>query len=78
MSEKQERPSREQMVQWYKDEIELASFRADLSKLQRDAAVYEAERINAIGAIAQMTQPEQEDADQTKVKKVKKEVLNAD
>jgi hypothetical protein len=78
MSEKQERPSREQMVQWYKDEIELASFRADLSKLQRDAAVYEAERINAIGAIAQMTQPEQEGADQMKVKKLKKEVVNAD
>jgi hypothetical protein len=56
----QEQPSREQVIKWYKDEIELAALRAELSKLQRDAAVNEAERINAIGAIAQMTQPQEE------------------
>ncbi len=75
MTENQERPSREQMIQWYKDEIELATLRAELSKLQRDAAVYEAERINAIGAIAQMTQPDEE-AKQSRT--LKKEVANAD
>jgi hypothetical protein len=53
-------PTREQLIQWYKDEIELATLRSDLAKLQRDAVVYEAERINAIGAIAQMTQPNEE------------------
>lgn len=73
MSEEQ-KPSREQMITWYKDEIELASLRAELAKLQRDATVYEAERINAIGAIAQMTQ-EPEDAPKTE-RKLKKE--NAD
>ena len=57
----QTQPSREQIIQWYKDEIELATLRAELAKLQRDAAMSEAERINAIAAIAQMTQP-QEDA----------------
>ena len=56
----QEQPSREQIIQWYKDEIELATLRAELSKLQRDAVVYEAERINGIAAIAQMTQPQEE------------------
>jgi hypothetical protein len=71
MSEEQKaQPTREQMIQWYKDEIELASLRAELSKLQRDAAVCEAERINAIGAIAQMTQaPEEENPKQRKLKK---------
>ena len=53
-------PSREEIIKWYKNEIQLASLRAELSKLQRDAAVNEAERLNAIGAIAQMTQPQEE------------------
>jgi len=56
----QEQPSREQIIEWYKNEIEMATLRAELSKLQRDAAVNEAERLNAIGAIAQMTQPQEE------------------
>ena len=60
---KTEQPSREQIIEWYKNEIEMAALRAELSKLQRDAAVSEAERINAIAAIAQMTQqPPAEDA----------------
>jgi len=54
-------PSREQIIEWYKNEIEMAALRAELSKLQRDAAVNEAERINAVAAIAQMTQPQAED-----------------
>jgi len=58
----QEQPSREQIIEWYKNEIEMATLRAELSKLQRDAAVNEAERLNAIGAIAQMTQQPQEEA----------------
>ena len=56
----QTQPSREQIIEWYKNEIEMASLRAELSKLQRDAAVNEAERINAIAAIAQMTQQPEE------------------
>jgi hypothetical protein len=55
-------PSREQIIEWYKNEIEMATLRAELSKLQRDAAINEAERLNAIGAIAQMTQPQEEGA----------------
>jgi len=53
-------PSREQIIQWYKDEIELASLRAELSKLQRDATVSEAERLQAVMVIAQITQQPQE------------------
>lgn len=70
----QEQPSREQVIKWYKDEIELAALRAELSKLQRDAAVNEAERINAIGAIAQMTQPQDEAAKpEAKTRSLKRE-----
>jgi hypothetical protein len=78
MSEEQkEKPSREQMVKWYKDEIELASLRSELAKLQRDATVYEAERIQAIGMIAQMTQlpgDEQPEDEAPKKRTLKKEV----
>lgn len=49
-------PSREQIIEWYKNEIELASLRAELSKLQRDATVSEAERLQAVMVIAQITQ----------------------
>jgi hypothetical protein len=54
-------PSREQIIEWYKNEIELATLRAELSKLQRDATVSEAERLQAVMVIAQITQQPQED-----------------
>lgn len=74
MSEEQKAPTREQMIQWYKDEIELAELRSTLSRLQRDATVNEAERIQAIAAIAQMTQqPEEEATEGRKLKKVTSE-----
>jgi hypothetical protein len=75
MSEQKEKPSKEQIVAWYKEEIELAELRAILSKHQRDAAVYEAERINAIGAIAQMTQEpkQQEDSSAKTMRPLRKE-----
>lgn len=70
------KPTREQMIQWYRDEIELATLRADLAKLQRDATVAEAERIQAIAVIAQITQqPEEEEK---KVRTLKKESKDAD
>lgn len=55
-------PSREQIIEWYKNEIELASLRAELSKLQRDATVSEAERLQAVMVIAQITQQPTENA----------------
>ena len=75
-TEQTTQPSREQMIQWYKDEIELATLRSELAKLQRDAVVFEAERINAIGAIAQMTQPQEEnksDKPEAKTRSLKRE-----
>lgn len=58
----QTQPSREQIIEWYKNEIELASLRAELSKLQRDATVSEAERLQAVMVIAQITQQPQEES----------------
>lgn len=68
------------MIQWYKDEIELATLRADLAKLQRDAAVSEAERIQAISVIAQITQAPQEDEEEEapRERKLRREPANAD
>ena len=78
MAEQQERPSREDMIKWYREEIELASLRAELAKLQRDAAVSEAERIQAIAVIGQFTNPPQEEEGESKPRKLKKEEVNAD
>ena len=73
-TEQTQQPSREQIITWYKDEIELATLRAELSKLQRDAAVNEAERINAVAAIAQMTQPQTEESKpEAKTRSLKRE-----
>lgn len=58
-------PTKEQIIEWYKQEIEMASLRAELSRHQRDAVVYEAERIQAIGAIAQMTQEPPKEQEQS-------------
>ena len=61
-------PSREQIVEWYKNEIELASLRAELSKLQRDATVSEAERLQAVMVIAQITQQAPKEEEETSEK----------
>jgi hypothetical protein len=69
-------PSREQIIEWYKNEIELASLRAELSKLQRDATVSEAERLQAVMVIAQITQqptPEDEVTPEAKTRTLKRE-----
>jgi hypothetical protein len=80
MSENKEKPSREQVIQWYKEEIELAALRSELAKHQRDAMVSEAERVQAIAVIAQITQDpgvEQEIPEQVK-RKLKKEQKDPD
>lgn len=68
--ENKDKPTREQMIKWYKDEIELAALRSELAKHQRDATVHEAERIQAIAMIAQFTQaPEEEEQEKPNPKK---------
>lgn len=72
------KPTREQMITWYRDEIELATLRAELAKLQRDAAVSEAERIQAIAVIAQITQAPEESEEPKSERKLKRESKDAD
>jgi hypothetical protein len=57
MSKTQETPekevTRDEVVAWYKDQIELATLRADLAEQQSRAAKSDAERIQATMFIAQ-------------------------
>ena len=54
MTEKENQPSREEMIAWFKDQIEIAELRATLSKHNRDTVVYDVERQQAIMIMAQM------------------------
>lgn len=57
MSKTQETPekevTREEVVAWYKDQIELATLRADLAEQQNRAAKADAERMQATMFMAQ-------------------------
>lgn len=46
--------SREEVVAWYKEQIELATLRADLSEQQNRAAKNDAERLQATMFMAQV------------------------
>lgn len=54
MTEEKNQPTREEMISWFKDQIELAELRSTLSKHNRDTVVYDAERQQAIMMLAQM------------------------
>jgi len=51
MSEEKE-PSREEVVVWYKDQIELSTLRADLAEQQARAVRFESERLQHVVMIA--------------------------
>ena len=52
--EKEKEVSREEVIAWYKDQIELATLRADLAEQQNRAAKNDAERIQATMFMAQV------------------------
>lgn len=52
-----EQPTKEQIIAWYKDQIEVATLRRDLSALQADIAKNEAQRVQATVLMAQMQDP---------------------
>lgn len=52
--EKEKEVSREDVIAWYKDQIELATLRADLAEQQNRAAKADAERIQATMFMAQV------------------------
>jgi len=59
--------TRDEVVAWYKDQIELATLRADLAEQQARAAKSDAERLQATMFMAQVQNqqnaPEQEEED---------------
>lgn len=50
--EEEKEVTREQAVGWYKDQIELATLRADLAEQQARALRYESERLQHVVMIA--------------------------
>lgn len=52
-----EQPSKEQIIAWYKEQIEVTSLRRDLSVLQMEIAKNDAQRLQATILMAQMQDP---------------------
>jgi hypothetical protein len=56
MSEQTEKePTRDEVIAWYKQQIELAGYRTELAELQARAMKAEAERAQATMILAQLT-----------------------
>lgn len=53
-----EQPSKEQIVSWYAEQIEIATLRRTLSELNKDIATFDAQRLKATIMIAQMQEPQ--------------------
>lgn len=65
MSENQEipkEPTREEVITWYKSQIELAALRTELAELQSRAVKAEAERVQAAMFLAQLDAASKESA----------------
>jgi len=54
---KQTPPTKEEIIKFYKEQIEVAKVRKELSLLNAEIAEYETRRIEAIAKAAQYTQP---------------------
>ena len=52
-----EQPSKEKIISWYKEQIEVATLRRDLSALQAEIAKNDAQRTQATILMAQMQDP---------------------
>ncbi|NBP67448.1 MAG: hypothetical protein EBR30_03655 [Cytophagia bacterium] len=48
-------PTRDEVIAWYKSQIELAQLRATLAEYQSKAVQEEARRLQALAVIAQLT-----------------------
>lgn len=53
-NQQEKEPTRDEVIAWYKSQIELASLRAELATLQATAVKAEAERMQAAMFLAQM------------------------
>lgn len=78
MSNTEKEVSREEVVAWYHDQIQLATLRADLAKQQARAAKFDAERLQATMFMAQVQKnngetPAAQEQETPKVKTLRKE-----
>jgi len=55
VEEEKKAPSKEEVVAWYKEQIELATLRADLAEQQARAVKHESERLQHAAMIANIT-----------------------
>lgn len=58
--QEEETLSKDEVVDWYKDQIELATLRRDLAVLQSEATKAEAERLQAAMMIGQIKMAEEQ------------------
>jgi len=66
----QEEPSREEVIAWYSEQIELAQLRRDLAVLQSEATEAEAKRLQAAMMIGQIKMAEEEMAKESEMERV--------
>lgn len=62
-AQKQEQPTRDEIIAWYKAQIELASLRLQLADLNSKTAIADAQRLNAVMTMSAM-QVSQEEGEQ--------------
>jgi hypothetical protein len=53
-TEETAKPSREEVIAWYEEQIAMAGLRERLAKLQCKIVQHEAKRIHALGLMAQL------------------------
>jgi len=56
-NQKDREPTKEEVIAWYKEQIELAKLRHELAELQSKAVQEEAKRLQAMAIIAQFKTP---------------------
>tara|TARA_B100000497_G_scaffold125930_1_gene163477 strand:+ start:1076 stop:1318 length:243 start_codon:yes stop_codon:yes gene_type:complete len=61
-------PTREELIEWYNDQIEIAELRHKLTVLQSETVQAEAMRLEALAVMAKYQQAPQEEKDSESVK----------
>lgn len=70
MNNKREKaPTKEEILDFLNEQIEIKSKQLELQKINRDMAVYRAEELKAFSIISQFTKPNEEEDDDDKNQK---------
>ena len=71
--EEQKAPSKEEVIAFFQEQIEVKKVQLELQELNTALAVGRAEELKALSFIAQITNPQPEQADEPKVRGLKKD-----